>query len=160
MNMKALKIGTIARFIHRDEGGGALVETALTLPLLVMMITGAAEFSRVAYASLEVVSAAKAGVSYGAQTGGTATDLTGITYAAQHDAGNVTSLKVLSATSTYSCSNPSDDPAGGANTGCAASHMQQTLTVATQATIDPIIHLPGLPTTYTIQGQASQLCLQ
>jgi Flp pilus assembly protein TadG len=121
MNMKALKIGNIARFIHRDEGGGALVETALTLPLLVMMIAGAAEFSRVAYASLEVVSAAKAGVSYGAQTGGTT---------------------------------------GALNQACSNSHLEQTLTVVTQATIDPLIHLPGLPTTYTINGQASQLCLQ
>lgn len=159
MNMKSSKIGTVARFIHRDERGGALVETALTLPLLLMMIAGAAEFSRVAYASLEVVSAAKAGVSYGAQTGGTTSDLAGITYAAQNDAANVTSLQVTSATSSYSCSDGT--PVTGAlNQACANSHLQQTLTVATQATIDPIIHLPGLPTTYTIQGQASQLCLQ
>ena len=159
MNMKALKIGTIVSFIRREESGGALVETALTLPLLVMMIAGAGEFSRVAYASLEVVSAAKAGVSYGAQTGGTTSDLTGITYAAQNDAANVTSLKVLSATSSYACS---DGAAATTplNLACSNSHLQQTLTVVTQATIDPIIHLPGLPTTYTIQGQASQLCLQ
>jgi Flp pilus assembly protein TadG len=160
MRLNTLKIRKIMGFIRRGEDGGALVETALTLPLLVTMIAGAAEFSRVAYASLEVVSAAKAGVSYGAQTGGTATDLTGITYAAQNDAANVTSLIVKSATSTYACSTSSDDPQGGANTGCPLSHMQQTLTVVTEATIDPIIHLPGLPTTYTLKGQASQLCLQ
>jgi len=160
MKLNALKIGTIVSLIRRGEGGSALVETALTFPLLITLVAGAAEFSRVAYASLEVVSAAKAGVSYGAQTGGTATDLPGITYAAQHDAGDVTSLTVLSASSTYACSDPNDDPAGGANTGCPTSHMKQTLTVVTQATIDPIVHLPGLPTTYTINGQASQACLQ
>ena len=160
MNRNSLKIGTIASSIRRGEGGSALVETALTFPVLVMLIAGAAEFSRVAYASLEVVSAAKAGVSYGAMTGATTTDLPGITYAAQHDAGNVTSLQVLSANSTYACSDPHDDPAGGSNTGCPSSHMEQTLTVVTQATVDPLIHIPGLPTTYTIKGQASQLCLQ
>src|SRR6202166_2360680 len=118
MKLNALKIGRFVSLIRRGEGGSALVETALTFPVLVMLIAGAAEFSRVAYASLEVVSAAKAGVSYGAQTGGTASDLNGITYAAQHDAGNVTSIQVKSANSTYACSDPHDDAAGGANTGC------------------------------------------
>jgi Flp pilus assembly protein TadG len=159
MNRKSLKIGTIVSYIRRSEAGGALVETALTLPLLVLMILGAVEFSRVAYASLEVVSAARAGVSYGAQTGGTAADLQGITYAAQHDAANVTTLQVVSATSSYACSNPSETSTG-ANTDCPTSHIEQTLTVVTQATLDPMIHVPGLPTTYTIKGQASQPCLQ
>lgn len=159
MKENTVKIGTIMSRICRGEAGGALVETALTLPLLLVLITGAMEFSRVAYASLEVVSAAKAGVSYGAQTGGTASDLPGITYAAQHDAANVTSLQVLSATSTYACSNPKE-LSTGANTDCPTSHIEQTLTVATQATLDPLIHVPGLPTTYLIKGQASQICLQ
>ncbi|WP_348262788.1 TadE/TadG family type IV pilus assembly protein [Telmatobacter sp. DSM 110680] len=158
MNTKVLKTGKVFRRIRNCESGSALVETALTFPVLVMLIAGATEFSRVAYASLEVVSAAKAGVSYGAQTGATTTDLNGITYAAQHDAGNVTSIQVLSANSTYVCSDGSAST--GANTDCSTSHMEQTLTVTTQATIDPIIHIPGLPTTYTINGQASQLCLQ
>src|ERR1700748_2950520 len=160
MKSITLKIKKMLGLIKGGQDGGALVETALTFPVLIIMIAGVTEFSRVAYASLEVVSAAKAGVSYGSQTGGTATDLTAITYAAQHDAANVSSLKVLSATSSYACSNPSDDPAGGANTGGPASALLQTLTVVTQATIDPIIHVPGLPTTYTINGQASQLCVQ
>lgn len=158
MNRMGLELRRLFSRIRSCEGGSALVETALTFPVLVLLITGAAEFSRVAYASLEVVSAAKAGVSYGAQTGATATDLTGITYAAQNDAGNVTSLKVISANSTYVCSDGAAST--GANTDCSTSHMEQTLTVVTQATIDPIIHVPGLPTTYTINGQASQLCLQ
>ena len=118
--------------LQNGEAGGAMVETALTLPLLVMLILGAAEFSRVAYTSLEVVSAAKAGVSYGAESGGTSGDISGITYAAQNDAKNVTTITVTSVTSSYVCSDGT--PSTGLNTDCAASHIEQTLTVATQAT--------------------------
>ena len=52
---------------HRDnESGQALVELALTMPLLVLVLLGAAELARVAYTSIEVTDAAKAAV----QTGG------------------------------------------------------------------------------------------
>jgi len=140
------------------EDGGSLVETCLTLPVLVLMILGAAEFTRVAYTSLEVVSAAKAGVSYGAETGATTTDTAGITYAAQHDSANLTGLQVTSVSSSFVCSDGS--AATGLNTDCSTSHIEQTLTVQTQMTMDPLIHVPGLPTTYTINGSASQVCLQ
>lgn len=151
-NIKSLKTILLAKLAN--ECGGALVETALTLPMLVLLVLGAVEFSRVAYTSLEVVSAAKAGVSYGAQQGGMTSDTAGITYAAANDAANVP-IKVVSTSSTYACSDGSTF-----SSGCATGHIEQTLTVNTRATIDPMIHVPGLPTTYTIDGSASQLCQQ
>src|SRR5215469_9193806 len=141
----AQRMKTMLRASLAEECGGALVETALTLPMLVMLVLGAAEFSRVAYASLEVTSAAKAGVSYGTQQGGMSGDTTGITYAAQHDAANVTSATVTSVVSTYACSDGSTFSAG-----CATGHVEQTVTVNTEAKIDPMIYVPGLPKSYTI----------
>jgi Flp pilus assembly protein TadG len=147
--------------LGRTEDGGALIEAALTLPVLVLMVLGAAEFTRVAYTSLEVVSAAKAGVSYGAESGGTTSDTTGITYAAQNDAGNLTGLTVLTPTSSYKCSDGAAiDSSKALNTQCSSSHIEQTLTVQTQMTMDPLVHVPGLPTQYTVNGLASQVCLQ
>lgn len=137
------------------ESGGALLETALTMPLLVLLVVGAAEFSRVAYASLEVTSAAKAGVSYGAQQGGMAGDTTGITYAAQNDAANVSSVTVKSVGTSYACSDGSTFSAG-----CSTGHVEETVTVYTEATINPMIKVPGLPQTYTIDAHAAQLCQQ
>ena len=56
---------------RESEVGGSLVETALTAPLLLtLLIFGSVEFARVAYAAIEVTNAARAGVSYGAQSGG------------------------------------------------------------------------------------------
>lgn len=153
-----MRFEKLLRNLQHTQEGGALVESALTLPVLVLLLLGAAEFSRVAYTSLEVVSAARAGVSYGAETGGTTSDTTGITYAAQNDAGNLTGLTVTSVSSSYVCSDGTAST--GLNTDCSASHIEQTLTVQTQMKMDPLIHVPGLPTTYTINGQASQVCLQ
>lgn len=144
--------------LRHDAEGGSLVEACLTLPLLFVLVLGAVEFSRVAYTSLEVVSAAKAGVAYGAQSGGLTGDTDGITMAATTDAANVPGLTVLTPTSSYVCSD------GSASTGqpgdCSSSHIVQTLTVTTQVQLDPIIHVPGTPSTYTITGTAAQTCLQ
>jgi Flp pilus assembly protein TadG len=68
--------------LRAGQTGGALVETALTVPLFILLLLGAVEIGQVAYASIEVADAAKAAVAYGAQSGGTAGDTTGITYAA------------------------------------------------------------------------------
>ena len=132
-----MTLSNFFRNLRTKTEGGALVEACLTLPTLFLLVLGAVEFSRVAYTSLEVVSAATT------------------------DAANVTSLKLISANSSYACSdNSTIDTSKPLNTQCASSHIIQTLTVKTQAQIDPLIHVPGLPTTYTINGQASQTCLQ
>lgn len=157
MDGKTMNTKTFFKNLRRGEQGGALVEAALTLPVLFMLVLGAVEFSRVAYTSLEVVSAAKAGVAYGAQTGGTSADTAGITTAATTDAANVSGLTV-SSSSSYACSDGTSST--GLPTDCASSHIIQTLTVSTQTTLNPIIHVPGTPQTYTIKGQASQTCLQ
>jgi Flp pilus assembly protein TadG len=140
------------------EDGGALVETALTLPLLVTMVLGPVELARVAYTAIEVSNAAKAGATYGGQNGGAAGDTAGITWAATHDGANIQGLSVSSVSLSYICSDGSAST--GLNTDCANSQMEETVTVVTQATIDPLIHIPGLPTTYTVHGKASQMCLQ
>ena len=139
------------------EAGQALVETALVFPLLITILVGAAELARVAYAAIEVANAARAGVQYGAQSGYTASDPTGIATAAATDAANLTTLTT---TSSFSCVCSDGTASTCANTDCANSHIEETLTVNTQATIDPVIHLPGLPKTYTLKGQAIQKCVQ
>ena len=46
------------------------------------------------------------------------------------------------------------------NTDCSASHKEETVTVTTQATVSPVMRLPGLPSTWTVSGKAVQRCLQ
>ena len=140
-----------------SDSGSALVETAAVLPLLITLLLGAAELARVAYAAIEVANAARAGAQYGTQSGFTASDTTGISNAAAADAANLTGLTT---TSSYTCACSDGSASTCQPTDCANSQIEQTLTVNTQASVDPLIHLPGLPTQYTLKGQAIQKCVQ
>ncbi|MDE3186034.1 MAG: pilus assembly protein [Acidobacteriota bacterium] len=165
--------------LHKDSGQ-ALVETAVSLSFLVVLLLGAVEFGRVAYASIEMSNAARAGVQYAAMNGGHFTDTAGIIAAAQADAfqvynANMTGFYVTSSF-TCVCANGanamSSDPqctgyvtttsSGGTigNVTCPNSHELTTVTVQTQGIFDPLIHLPGLGTTFTLHGQAIQQVLQ
>jgi len=140
-----------------QESGQALVESAVAVVLLTTVLIGGAELARVAYAAIEVANAARAGVQYGTQNGFTASDTTGIQTAAANDAAN---LSGFSATASYTCVCSDGTASTCQATDCANSHIEQTLTVNTQATINPMIHLPGLPRTYTLKGKAVQKCVQ
>jgi Flp pilus assembly protein TadG len=140
-----------------NDSGQALVESALVLPLLSIVLIGATEFALVAYAAIEVSNAAKAGVQYGAQNGAAASDTSGIATAASNDAANVTGLTT---TSSYSCVCSDGSASTCQPTDCANSHIEEILTVNTQATYSPPIHLPGFSGPYTLKGQAIQKCGQ
>lgn len=148
----------LQRLVRRigDGRGQALIETALVVPILVTLLIGAADLARVARASIAVTNAAKAGAQYGSENGFTAQDATGIATAASNEASNLT----LTTTSSYSCVCSDGSASTCLNTDCATSHMEETLTVKTQASVTPLVHLPLLPSTWNVQGQAIQRCLQ
>lgn len=153
------KLGYRRWLMHFHKSSGqALVETALTVPVLILLLLGVAELGRLAFAAIEVSNAARAGAAYAAQNGSTASDTTGIATAASNDAANLTGLTT---TSSISCI-CSDGTAASCtdNSACSTSHIEESVTVNTQVSFSPMIHLPGLPTTFTLQGQAVQKCLQ
>lgn len=148
----------------RNESGQALVEAALTLPMLTLMLLGTAELGRVAFAAIELSNAARAGVQYGAQTPVTAADTNGIQTAAEQDAnevynaGNATNFQATvnrscvcsTGSATVSCSLSS----------CPTSQLEEVLTVQTSVSFDPMIHVPViLNHQYTLHGQAIEKVL-
>lgn len=134
------------------ESGQSLIETALVFPILISMLVGAADLAQVAYYSIQVENAARAGSEYGCQNGFTAQDSTGIQTAASDESSSITVV----ATPTSSCVCSDGTASTCANTDCPNSHIEQTLTVNTSATVTPWIHLPLLPGTYTVRGQSIQ----
>jgi Flp pilus assembly protein TadG len=141
----------------RNTKGQALVEVALTAPLLILLLLGAAELGQVAFAAIEVANAASAGVQYGAQTTITASDTTGIATAASDDASNLTGL---TSTSSFTCICSNGSASTCLPTDCSTSNIEEILTVKTQASVTPLIHLPGLPRPFTVRGQAVQKVIQ
>lgn len=84
----------------KSQAGGALVEFAITIPLLMLLLVGLIEIGRVTYFGIEVANAARAGAQYGAlsypnSTGGN------MQVAAQNDGRN--SIANLQATAHYVC---------------------------------------------------------
>jgi Flp pilus assembly protein TadG len=139
-----------------DGRAQALIETALVFPILITLLIGAVDLSRVARATIAVTNAARAGAQYGGQDGFTAQDATGIATAASNDSSTLTIIT----TSSYACVCSNGSSSTCLNTDCSTSHMEETVTVNTQATVTPAIHLPLLPTTFTVTGQAIQRCLK
>ncbi len=151
---------------QEGESGQALVELAVTLPLLVLLLLGAGILGMVTYTAIEVSNAARAGAQYAAMNGGGFMDTGasgGIAQAAEYDAYNTWTLNPqnFSVSSSYSCACTSSGDtaictAGTAPTGCANSRLIVTVTVNTQATFASPLYLPGLPKSFTLAGQAIQ----
>src|SRR5438876_4434317 len=85
MNERKLVNWIKARADRDGEDGQAMIELALSLPLLCLLLLGAAELGRVVYASIEVSNAARAAAQYGGSRHAATTDSGGITNAAKAD---------------------------------------------------------------------------
>jgi len=150
------------------ESGQALVETALTMPLLVIMLIGVVELGRVSYAAIEIANAAKAAVQYGAQNPGTAGSIAdhaaadalirsmAVAEARDYNISLATSDVVVNR--SCSCAKAGSASASACDGTCVAGggYLIQTLTVNTSTPYSPVFHIPGLPTSFRVHGRAVQ----
>lgn len=150
------RVGDWRRKTSRERGQ-ALIETAVTLPILLLLLGGAVEIGRAACASIEVSNAALAGVQYGAQNSTTAADTTGIQTAAANDAQNIT---LDPTTVSHSCTCSDGTASTCQPTDCPGANIETILTVQTQSDFAPGLHFYGVPATFTLKGQATQKVLQ
>jgi Flp pilus assembly protein TadG len=144
--------GCLYRALLRSGSGAALVELALVGTMLVTILLGAAEFAMLAYDSIEVSDAARAGAGYGSESTGAASDSAGIRSVAAKSANDVSAL-TTTPTVFYSCSStPSTQNATQPTCGSGDSVLTY-IQVTTAATISMPIHIPGL-SSYTVNGKA------
>jgi Flp pilus assembly protein TadG len=141
------------------ERGAALVELAITLPLLVVILFGTIDFGRAFFFAMTLTNAARAGAHYGGQSVGAAIQSGG---AGMIDARNA----VLTANGIST----SDSPAPEATCGClrsdgtfeagkdmakgncsptttcsASAHLVVMVTVTARAPFSMVTRFPGLP---------------
>lgn len=150
------------------ETGQALIELAISLPLLLLLLLGAAEFGRMAYMAIEVADAAKAAAQYGAQDATTAEDTNGILLAAQKNAPYVSNYctsfnatvspdpKNFCTCMTSGTPNPTT-PSSAACTASCAGYIVHVVQVTTTASCSPIFHATGFSAAnITLNGSAVQ----
>jgi hypothetical protein len=130
-----------------DDSGQALVEVAISA----IFLMGTCECGILEYDAIEVASAARAGVQYGAQSRTTAVDISGIQTAALSDGSNVSGLKAT-ATHFCSCSDGSASTCSGGD--CTASRVVEYVQVNTAVTVTPPFRIPALPQSFTLTGLA------
>jgi Flp pilus assembly protein TadG len=148
-------------FSGRDSGQ-ALVETALTMPVLLIMLVGAVELGRTAYTAIEVANSAKAAAQYGAQNPGTSVDTTTMQTLAVNEAKDygITLNTPITVTPSCKCAKlgtTSADTCGSTST-CASTggYLVTTLTISTSANFTPVFHIPGIGPSFTVYGGAVQ----
>jgi Flp pilus assembly protein TadG len=148
------------------ESGQALIELALSMPLLLLLLLGAAEFGRLAYISIELVDAAKAAAQYGSQNVTTMVDTNAMSLVARQSAPyaynyctNFTTTTVQPPKCTCMTSgtpNPTT-PTTTACTAACAGYIVRVLQVTTSASCNPIFHAIGFSgANITLRGGAVQ----
>lgn len=148
------------------ESGQGTMELALSLPLFMLLILGGAEIANLAWASVQVNNAARAGAAYASVSHANAStsvaNLATIQAAAQAEAPKLT----ITATATDVCYCVTGGVFGAADSGCTNTSTQAgscpspsvidvAVQVNTQATVKTIVHYPGLPSSFTVHAQAT-----
>jgi Flp pilus assembly protein TadG len=149
--------------VPAGEEGSALVELAVSLPLLSLMLLGAGEFARLAYASIEVVNGAHAAALYASTSQSASSDSGGIANAANSDAGNLAganAISVTSITTACTCADSTYSPSSCSDNSTCINHnssMITAVTVQTQSTFSPLIHVRGGALSFTLKGTSTQV---
>jgi Flp pilus assembly protein TadG len=153
---------------RRNDRGQTLLEFALMLPVLMLLGAGVVDIGRAIFYTIAVNNAATAGAQFGAQSelNMSPDGLTKMQTVATQDA----RFTSMSATANYGCACDNGNgsaaesctypvpPASACSTilsTCATGTIVRCVQVTTTATFPPILtHFPGLPASYTANGQA------
>lgn len=147
-----------------DERGQALLEFAFLLPVLCVLSIGIVDVGRAVSATIAVNNAAAAGVEYGSQNSTTANDLAGMVTAATNDTlhNNIPAGMTAAASNGCVCdigtgTSCSPMPAQGTCSDIVATcsgQVVQCVQVTTQLSFGPLFNYPGLPGSYSANGNA------
>ena len=161
-NSPHFRLSSLPRELSACESGNALIELAASLPLYLVLILGTAEIANLAWSSVQVNNAARAAVAYASSSRANAADVTHIQQAAQNEAPKLTiTFPTPPAQVCYCAPNDGSAPAQitcdqNALSNCPSPGVIQMATqVNVQAAVTPFVHYPGLPSTYTVNAQAT-----
>ena len=136
------------------DGGQALVELALVLPLLLLMLVGVIDVGRLVYTTANVTNAARAGAMYGSQTYTSAGDGPGMISAAQAEVNTDVTLSSVTGVRVCRCSGADQEVL--CTTICP--NGQQLITyakVTASAAYSPLFPYPGVPGNSTLTKTVS-----
>ena len=179
---RLLKLGRF-NLLCRADNGSAIAETALVMPLLLVILVGSVELGDFAYRATEMTNAARAAAQYAAMNGGAYTDCTGsISGGGSSTPCNATSGVVLAAkkdapkaaatctnfavnlSTSCTCTNGGACSTGTGNYTCSGGKPEVLVSVATSADCGGAANVPYFTpftnNSLTLHGSAQQIVLQ
>jgi Flp pilus assembly protein TadG len=137
--------------ISSGNRGSALVELALTFPLMLILLAGVLDYGRALTKATAIANAARIGAQYGSSSASKTTDAAGIQAAAINSAPSFSGLTVTSA-QICQCSGGSSVSCGGT---CGASKMLMYVQVTVSGTSSAVFSYSGLPFAGNISATAT-----
>jgi len=123
---------------HAGESGQALVEVALTIPLLLVLLVGTIDLGRLSQFDTALDTAARAGAQYGSLNLITADDTSGMKTAAKNDLpSDVPSSANVSVSASSYCTCYGGSTTSCSATACSTSHRLLYVTVSVTGTFSP-----------------------
>jgi len=149
-NSRCYPVVRSARFARREDGN-SLIETALVLPVLLLLLVGAVDIGRGFRAAMIVNAAARTGAAYGIHY---PTDVAGMALAAKTDTSKLVTVTPV-ATYGCECSDGTSATASCSSEPTCSSSMNSVYYVEldTSATYTPILPWPGIPTTIPLTAK-------
>lgn len=143
-------IGRSLRSLSSDRAGGAAVEFALLLPMLVLLLAGLIDISRLVLEKLQVRAAAQAGADYAQRRGWDAAAISAAVTAASPLAASANPAPQV-ATACITAGALAPTTAAACPNGLPPARF---LTVSAQAPFRPIAPWPGVQTPAGVTAQA------
>jgi Flp pilus assembly protein TadG len=134
---------------RRKRSGSAALEMAITMPVLVLVLLGTADFGRVFYDAIALESAARCGAQFAVVTSANHDDLTGMEQAALNDLQNLNGATAR-AIKVCRCS-------WGAETDCSTncSSKRMYVRVTVEKTFNTIVPYPGIPSSTVLRASST-----
>jgi Flp pilus assembly protein TadG len=146
----------------RGDRGAALVELAVTLPLLVVVLVGITDFGRAFRTAMVVVNAARAGAQYGSQSQSSSTDTAGMITKANEvlSANGLTTGPTPVAARSCECATNAGvytptTPVNTCSATCTGGHIVISVNVSVTRTFSMLTPFPGLPDSVTVIRNAT-----
>jgi Flp pilus assembly protein TadG len=147
-----MKIFSLIKASLAEEQGASLVETAVLLPMLLLLLLGAVDFGRAFYLAIEIAGAAQAGAAYGIQK---PTDTAGMQAAAASDAPDVPNLTIANSEYGCECSDGTSYSASCSTTPTCSANMVYRVSVTVSSTYKPWFPWPGIPSSMQLKDSAA-----
>lgn len=147
MNMR-LPVRAESDSFAGHQGGNSLVETALVLPVLLLILVAAVDVGRAFRAAMIVTAAARTGAAYGVLN---PTDINGMLTAAQSNSSSIVTV-TSTATSGCECSNGTLISCSTSSPSCSDNSVY-FVQVNSTASYKPLLTWPGIPATIPLSGQ-------